>query len=72
VPRYAHEGVDWWNFLNTCVLYDPPGTELREFAKRGGIMLSSGVPERLDNVTRLPGAIAARPSWRRPARGSED
>ena len=59
VPRYAHEGVDWWNFLNTCVLYDPPGIELREFAKRGGLMFSSGVPGRQGNVTKLP--IMARP-----------
>jgi hypothetical protein len=59
VPKYSHEGVDWWNFLNTCVLYDPPGTELREFAKRGGIMFGSGVPERLRNAARLP--IMARP-----------
>jgi hypothetical protein len=59
VPRYSRKGIDWWNFLNACVLYDPPGTELREFAKRGGIVFGSGVPNRLGEHSRLP--IMAQP-----------
>jgi len=54
VPRYFHEGVDWWDFLNSCVLYDPPVPGLHEFARRGGIMFSSGVPERPSERHGLP------------------
>ena len=54
VPKYFHEGIDWWDFLNACVLYDPPIPGLHEFAKRGGIRFSSGVPERPGERLRLP------------------
>jgi hypothetical protein len=54
VPRYFHEGLDWSDFLNTCVLYDPPIPGLHEFAKHGGIMFGSGIPERSDEHRRLP------------------
>ena len=54
VPGYFHEGVDWWDFLNTCVLYDPPVPGLHEFARRGGIRFSSGVSERPGENPKLP------------------
>ena len=54
MPKHSRKGIDWWNFLNACVLYDPPGTELREFAKRGGIMFGSGVPNRLGKHSDYP------------------
>ena len=54
VPKYFHEGIDWWDFLHACVLYDPRFLGCRSSQSAAASYLVAAYPNAQVNTSDCP------------------